>query len=65
MIKVRIRVSSETRDFVVVVCAENLQQAAQSVNECYPDSAVEIEFPIAPEQFFVGDPTTANMPNLR
>jgi hypothetical protein len=60
MIKVRIRVSSETRDFAVVVCAENLQRAAQSVSECYPDSAVEIAFPIEPEQFFARDPTTAN-----
>ena len=60
MIKVRIRVSSETRDFAVVVCAENLQRAAQSVKQCCPGSAVEIEFPIDPEQFFAGDPTTAN-----
>ncbi len=56
MIKVRIRVSSETRDFAIVVCAESLQQAAQSVSECYPDSAVEIAFPIEPDQFFARDP---------
>ena len=60
MIKVRIRVSSEIRDFAVEVCAENLQRAAQSVSECYPDSAVEIAFPIEPEQFFARDPATAN-----
>ena len=56
MIKVRIRVSGEAGDFAVVVCAENLQRAAQSVKECYPGSAVEITFPIEPEQFFIGDP---------
>ncbi len=56
MIRVRIHVRSATRDFVVVVCAENLQRAAQSVSECYPASTVEISFPIDPEQFFAGDP---------
>ncbi len=56
MLKVRIRVSSETRDFAVAVCAENLQRAAQSVSECYPGSAVKIAFPIEHEQFFAGDP---------
>jgi hypothetical protein len=56
MIKVRIWVNGETDDFAVVVCAENLQRAAQSVKECYPGSAVEIAFPIEPEQFFAGDP---------
>jgi hypothetical protein len=56
MIKVRIRVRSETGDFAVVVCAENLQRAAQSVGESYPSSAIEITFPIEPEQFFTGEP---------
>jgi hypothetical protein len=56
VIKVRIRVRSETRDFAVVVCADNLQRAAQSVSECYPGSTVEIAFPIEPEQFFAEDP---------
>ncbi len=56
MIKVRIRVSSESGDLAVVVCAQNLQRAAQSVSECYPASAVEIAFPIEPEQFFAGAP---------
>jgi hypothetical protein len=56
VIKVRMRVRSETRDFAVVVCAENLQRAAQSVSECYPGSAVEIAFPIEPEQFFARGP---------
>ncbi len=53
MIKVRIRVRSETGDFAVVVCAENLQRAAQSISECYPGSTVEIAFPIEPDHFFV------------
>jgi hypothetical protein len=56
VIKVRILVRSETRDFAVVVCAENLQQAAQSVSECYPGNTVEVAFPIEPEQFFARDP---------
>ena len=56
MIKVWIRVSSESGDLAVVACAENLQRAAQSARRCYPGSAVEIAFPIEPEQFFVRDP---------
>ena len=56
MIKVRIRVSGEAGDFAVVVCAENLRQAARSVKERFPGSAVQLAFPIEPEQFFVGDP---------
>lgn len=39
-----------------MVCAENLQRAAQSISECYPGSVVEIAFPIEPEQFFARDP---------
>ncbi len=56
MIKVRIRVSSESGDLAVVVCAESLLQAAQSARERYPGSVVEIAFPIEPEQFFVRGP---------
>jgi hypothetical protein len=56
VIKVRIRVRSKTGDFAVVVCAENLQRAAQSISECYPGSTVEIAFPIEPEQFFARNP---------
>ena len=55
MIKVRIWVSDITGDFAVVVCAESLQRATQSVKERYPGSAVEIAFPIEPDCFFVGD----------
>jgi hypothetical protein len=54
MIKVRMRVSGETGDFAVVVCAESLRLAAQNVRECNPGSVVEIAFPIEPEQFFGG-----------
>jgi hypothetical protein len=64
VIKVRIRVRSETGDFAVVVCADNLQRAAQSVSECYPGSAVEIAFPIEPEQFFAGDPRQSEYVDL-
>lgn len=55
MIEVRIRVSGETGDFAVVVCAESLQRAMQCAKERYPGSAVEIAFPIEPDYFFVGD----------
>jgi hypothetical protein len=56
MIKVRIRVSDGTGDFAVVVCAESLRRAAQYVKERYPDSAVEIAFPIEPHHFFSVEP---------
>ena len=46
----------EVGDFAVVGCAENLSQAAQSVKERFPGSAVQLAFPIEPEQFFIGDP---------
>lgn len=55
MIKVRIYVRSEIRDFAVVVCAENLQRAVQSISEYYSAGDVKIAFPIDPEQFFAGD----------
>jgi hypothetical protein len=56
MIRVRMRVSSWSRDFALVVCTENLQRAAESTKGCFPRSSVQIVFPIEPEQFFVGDP---------
>jgi hypothetical protein len=56
MIKVRIRVIGDTGDFAVIVCAESLRRAAQCVKERYPDSAVEIAFPIEPYHFFSEEP---------
>jgi hypothetical protein len=55
MIKVRIRVSSETGDFAVVVCTESLRHAVRGVKERYPGSAVDVAFPIDPDCFFVED----------
>jgi hypothetical protein len=56
MIKVQIRVRTKGDGFIVVACAESIGRAAQIVKERYPGSVVEIAFPIAPGQFFVGDP---------
>jgi hypothetical protein len=56
MIKVRIRISDDTGDFAVIVCAESLRRAAQSVKERYPDSTVEIAFPIESNHFFSAEP---------
>ena len=56
MIRVRMRVSRKGGDFAVVVCAENLQRAAESTKGCFPGSSVQLVFPIEPEQFFAGDP---------
>jgi hypothetical protein len=52
---VRIRVSTRASQFAVVVCAESLRHATESVRARYPGSAVGIAFPIEPEHFFVGD----------
>ena len=53
MISVRVKVSGEAGSFVVAVCARSLRQAEQTVQERYPESAVGIEFPIEPDQFFI------------
>ena len=56
MIKVRIRVSGETGDFAVVVCAESLRKAEQTAKAGYPGSSVSIVFPIESDCFFVSSP---------
>jgi hypothetical protein len=56
MIKVRIRVSGETGDFTVVVCAESLRKAEQTAKAGCPGSTVSIVFPIESDCFFVSDP---------
>jgi hypothetical protein len=56
MIKVRIQVRNETGSFTAVVHAENLREAARIAKDRYPESAVEIAFPIEPTQFFAAGP---------
>jgi hypothetical protein len=40
----------------MMVCAESLRQAAQTVRDLYPNSSVGIVFPIDPDGFFASEP---------
>jgi hypothetical protein len=56
MIKVRVEVRSDIGSFIVAVRAENLLRAVRIAQDLYPGSAVEIPFPIEPDDFFVAEP---------
>jgi hypothetical protein len=56
MIRAAIEVGNETGCFLVVVCAENIQQAVGFVANLYPGCAVRVKFPLDPDMFFAEDP---------
>jgi hypothetical protein len=56
MIKVRVEVRNDISSFIVAVRAENLLRAVRLAQDLYPGSAVEIPFPINPDDFFVAEP---------
>jgi hypothetical protein len=58
MIRARVQVANEGGSFTVVVGAESLREVEQIAKTRYPESTVEIAFPIEPEWFFAGGPHT-------
>jgi hypothetical protein len=57
MIRVSIDGADGNSRFSVSVCADNLRRAVGFVVNRYPDRAVAVMFPSAPDTFFVEDPT--------
>jgi hypothetical protein len=55
MIRISVQVSSGTARFRVVVQAESIERAVESVGRQYPGKVCEVTFPIDPETFFVED----------
>ncbi len=64
MIGARVRVVNEDGSFTTVVCAESLREVEQTARVRFPESTVEIAFPIEPECFFASDPPTSVRPSL-
>jgi hypothetical protein len=58
MVKVSVEVRSGTARFRVAVQAESIQRALSLVGASYPGRSRRVEFPIAPEGFFVEGPVT-------
>ncbi|MDQ3863353.1 MAG: hypothetical protein M3317_07625 [Actinomycetota bacterium] len=56
MIGARVRVANEDGSFTTVIFAECLREVERTAKSRYPESAVEIAFPIEPECFFASDP---------
>ncbi len=52
MIKTHVWMVNEDGGFTIVVYAESLREVEQIAKARYPQSAVEIAFPIEPEGFF-------------
>jgi hypothetical protein len=58
MIRISVQVSGTAR-FRVVVQAESIERALESVVRQYPGKVCEVTFPIDPETFFVEDSVTS------
>jgi hypothetical protein len=56
MKEVRVEISHKSGSFTVMVRAESIRQAARTMKALYPNSSVEIVFPIDPDGFFVSEP---------
>jgi hypothetical protein len=56
MIGARVRVVKEDGNLSIVVFAESLREVEHTAKTRYPESAIEIAFPIEPEVFFVSGP---------
>ena len=61
MVSVCIQVGTETGSLKVAVRARSIERAARLVAERYPDSRIEVEFPIDPEGFFAEDGATESL----
>ena len=55
MVKVSIEVHSGMARFAVAIKAQSIRQALSLVAARHPSSVIRVEFPIAPESFFVED----------
>jgi hypothetical protein len=58
MIGARVQVANEEGTFTVVVGGKSLREVEQTAKARYPESTVEIAFPIEPKWFFAGGPHT-------
>jgi hypothetical protein len=53
MIRVFVEVTEEAVPLKVEVCAESISKAVDIVEELHPGHAVQVVFPIDPQEFFV------------
>ena len=59
MIRVFVEVTEEAAPLRLEVRAESISQAVSTVEELHPGRAVQVVFPIDPQEFFVEGPQEA------
>jgi D-alanyl-D-alanine dipeptidase len=65
VIRVFVEVTGVAAPLRVKVRAESIGQAVATIEELHPDSAVQVVFPIDPEEFFVEDSQGAKVSHSR
>ena len=61
MIRVFVEVTEEAAPLRLEVRAESISQAINTVEELHPGRAVQVVFPIDPQEFFVEGPQEAGI----